>query len=287
MSTMTTTQAPSAWLPEGKGALIIQPLATESVALRALGGLSAVAKAGTNSYRVPTVTADPTVAWVEEGEEIDESQLVQGEEHDTFHKVAGLSVITKELANDSDPKVAEQVGLGLARSIAKEIDAAFFGGRGATDTKPPRGLKDITGTSAVSTTEWEDLDPFNAALMTAAGLGVTLGAWVAHPNDALALTQLRKAGGSNEPLLQPDPTQAAQYMISGVPLLVTSAVEEGTVWGIPTADRVQLIVREDVAVETDSSVYFTSDKVVVKATARLTTLFPHPAAIAKIIITGP
>lgn len=286
MTTMTTTGSPTAWLPEAKGNLIIQPLGTESVAIQAIEGGATIAPAQTNSYRVPIVTSDPAVGWVAEGEEIDESQMGQDEDHDVFHKVAGLSVITKELANDSNPQVAEQVGLGLARSIAKEIDKAFFGGRGASNTKPPRGLEDLTGVSAISVGKWEDLDPFNAALMQAAGVGATLGAWVANPTDALALTQLRKAGGSNEPLLQPDPTQPARHLISGVPLLISPAVNAGTVWGIPTAKRAEIVIREDVTVETDSSVYFTSDKVVVKATARITTMYPHTAAIQKIIATG-
>lgn len=283
MPTMTTNNAPKAWLPDTTGELIVQPLTHESVAIQAIGSPPILAPARTNGYRVPMVTDDPAVAWVAEGEEIGESELGQDEEYDVFHKIGGLTTITREMADDSNPDIANQVGLGLARSIAQGLDAAFFGARGASNVKPPRGLQDIAGVSAIVTDKaWSDLDLFNQVILEAEGRGCTFASFVANPTTALVLMKLRKSAGSNEPLLQPDPTKPATRLIAGVPLLVSPYVETNVVWGVPTGGRVQIVVREDVMVESDKSVHFTSDKIVVKATARLTTLYPHHRAIQRI-----
>lgn len=70
-------------------------------------------------------------------------------------------------------------------------------------------------------------------------------------------------------------------MIGGVPLYVSPAVTTGVVWGIPK-DRVVVALRDDTRLEVDRSVFFTSDRVAVKATMRVGFAFPHPAAVIKI-----
>ena len=62
---------------------------------------------------------------------------------------------------------------------------------------------------------------------------------------------------------------------------MSSAVGVKTAWGIPR-DRVFLVVRSDATVERDDSVFFTSDRVAIKATMRLGFAFPHPLAIVKV-----
>ena len=77
-----------------------------------------------HTYRIPTVTADPTAAWVAEGAEIAPSDPTLAELVVTPSKVAGLTIISNEMANDSDPAVAAVVGQGLARDIARD-DSGF------------------------------------------------------------------------------------------------------------------------------------------------------------------
>ncbi len=48
-------------------------------------------------------------------------------------------------------------------------------------------------------------------------------------------------------------------------------------WGIP-ADRVMVVMRDDVRLEVSRDAYFSSDRVAVKATMRVGFAFPHPAA---------
>ncbi|MDK9655204.1 phage major capsid protein [Propionibacterium freudenreichii] len=278
---MTTPNTPQAWLPETIGELIVQPVQAASVAITALG--SVFADAQTDQYRVPVVKTDPAAAWVPEGTEIPVSEQGLGEDADRFHKLAGLTIVSSELANDSNPDAAEQVGLGLARDIARKLDGAFFGSRGASENQP-RGLGDITGVNAIatSTTAWQSLDPFTSATYAAENVGAQLAAFVANPDDALALAQLKDQTGSNRPLLGTDPTTATKRLIDGVPLLTSPAVAAGTVWGLPGLGQVLIAIRSDTSLVRDESVFFTSDRVAIRATMRVTTLFPHPAAIQRI-----
>ena len=69
--------------------------------------------------------------------------------------------------------------------------------------------------------------------------------------------------------------------VYGRPLLVSSAVGAKTAWAIPR-DRVFIVIRTDAKIEVDRSVFFTSDRVAVKATMRVGLAFPHPLAIVKV-----
>ena len=275
--TMNTSDANRTWLPHDRGNLVIQPVQQDSVAIRAVGATMAAPQ--TNGYRVPIVAADPSAGWVAEGEEIPASDAQLEEAADQFRKLAGLTVVSRELANDSNPQAAEEVGKGIARDIARQIDSAFFGDQDGTGTAPA-GLGS-TDANEIQVDGWEDFDPFTEAIYAAEGVGAALSAFVASPTDALALAQLRKADGSNETLLQADPTQPTQRLIAGVPLLVSPSVEEGTIWGLPS-DRVIVAIREDVEIERDSSAYFTSDQVAVRGILRGTFLYPHETAIQRI-----
>jgi hypothetical protein len=75
--------------------------------------------------RLPAVTADLTAAWVAEGAEIPINDLQTAEVEVVTKKVTGSTVVTSELAGDSSPEATSKVGRGLARDVAREIDAAL------------------------------------------------------------------------------------------------------------------------------------------------------------------
>ena len=133
--------------------------------------------------------------------------------------------------------------------------------------------------------KWTNLDPFLSAIATAENVGATLTSFTAHPNDALALAQLKEQSGSNRPLLGSDPTTPTRRVISGVPLYVSPAVAPGTVWGIPN-NRVFVVLRRDVHVDISADAYFSSDQVAVRGTMRVGFGYPHPAAIIKVTLTS-
>lgn len=279
MTTMTTTDEARAWLPEDVGTLVVQPVQAASVAIQVMG--SVLTDGAVNSYRVPIVKTDPTASWVGEGEEITETAADLDEDADTFHKLAGLTVVSRELADDTNPSATEQIGLGLSRDLARRLDSAFFGTR-AENTKAPRGLGDIKDVNAISAgSTFSSLDPFTDAIYAAESVGATLAGFVANPTDALAVAKIKDQAGSQRNLLSADPTQPGRRLVSGVPIYSSPAVAAGTIWGLPS-ERIVIPMRTDPRLDVDESVFFTSDRVAIRATLRVTFLYPHPAAIQKI-----
>lgn len=287
MPFMNTDAGNTSFLASEAGDLIVQPVATESVALQVADVVPV--PGAVHDYRVPVVAADPTAAWIAEGAEIGTSEAALGEATSGFYKLGGLTIVTRELANDSSPAAAELVGKGLARDIARKLDAAFFGSRVIDPGPPvvvnehqPAGLEDLAGVGTVTAgTAWTTTDPFIEATYKAEAVGATLRAFVANPADALLMAKLKAATGSNLPLLGADPSQPTRRVIAGVPLITSPSVTAGTAWAVPTG-RIVVAIREDVNVEVDRSVYFTSDRVAIKATMRVAVLFPHAAAVQKI-----
>lgn len=262
-------------LPEQLGALITQPVRQASVALR----IASVVTTTSNEYRIPVVEGDAGVAWIAEGAEIPASDADFDEVVVTPRKVGGLSIISRELAEDSSPSAQQLVGDGLAEKIARGVDAAFFG---STVTNGPSGLLSVTGVSTVDTGGTiANTDPFAEALSKAEVAGAAVTSFVAHPTTVLQLSKVKKQTGSNEPLLGYDAAQPTQRQVLGVPLIPSPAVAEGDVWAVPQA-KVVVVLRDDVRLDIDKSRYFETDRIGIKATMRVGFAFPHPAAIVRL-----
>jgi HK97 family phage major capsid protein len=267
-------------LVDDVAALLVLPTLNQTIAARPEVSRRITTSAAT--MRMPIQTTDPSAGWVAEGAEIPVSDAVITEIDVTPSKLAALSIITSELANDSNPAAAQVVGAGMARDLARKIDAAFFG---ALATPAPSGLGALSGVqTVVSATAFGNLDSFAAAKAKAENVGADVTAFACSPNTALALAQVKQSTGSinsNMPLLGADGTMATQRMILGVPLLVSYAIPDNVCWALD-ADRVMMVVREDATVTTDSSVYYTSDRVAVRGTLRVGFGFVHAAAVVKI-----
>lgn len=200
---------------------------------------------------MPRVKTEPSAAWVAE---IPVFDATLDELESTPSKLAGLMIITRELADDSSPETASTVGEGLARDCARKIYAAFFSAQAAP---APAGLASLTGASGVFT--------------MAAG---------ANWSNVDALAKFKQATGSNVSLLQPDATAAGRSLIAGVPLLTSTAVPAGIVSGLDRTSA-YLVIRDDVEIEADASAFFTSDRVAIRAWMRAGFGFPDPKAIVK------
>jgi len=97
-----------------------------------------------------------TASWVAEGQEISPSDPTLQELVVTPPKVAGLTIISRELADDSNPAAAQVVGDGLTRDIPRRIDQAAFAGLRAPATA---GLSTLSGVaSCVNASAFANLD---------------------------------------------------------------------------------------------------------------------------------
>lgn len=94
---------PPARLPQDILELVVHPVGTGSIVAQVAAYRSGLTG---NALRVPLVTADPSAAWVNEGEEIPLSEAELGEVETAYRKVAGLTVVSRELAKDSEPAAA-------------------------------------------------------------------------------------------------------------------------------------------------------------------------------------
>lgn len=264
--------------PEEVADLLVRPAFDMSRAAQA----STVVPTSSGQYRVPFVATDPTASFVAEGAEIAPSDPDLDELDILPKKLAGLTIISRELAQDTNPEAAEVVGRGLARDIARKLDAAYFG---TTTTDGPDGLGSLVGFSPIDAgAAWANLDPFTNGAFTAEDVFAEVNTWVANPADAKLLANLKEATDSNKSLLQPDPTLPTRRTIGGIPLLTSPSVTAGTIWGLPR-DRSYVVIRDDAKVESDASVFFTSDRIAVKATMRVSWGWPHPAAVIKVSLT--
>lgn len=279
---MTTTAAAG-----GVGVILtadeIAELIVTPVTAAAVATLTSTAITTSSSlWRLPIVADDPTAAWVAEGAEISPSDAELDEIVVTPAKLAGLTIITRELAEDTSPEAQQLVGEGLARDIARKLDAAYLGNLA---TPAPPGLGSLTPTLVDAGAAYADLDPFAEAISRAEELGAALTSWITSPATALDLARIKVSDGSREPLItSPEAGSATSRAVSGLPMFVSPAVAPGVVWGIPQ-DRVFTVIRDDTRVDVDASVFFTSDRVAVRATMRVGFGFPQPAAIVKISTT--
>jgi HK97 family phage major capsid protein len=274
---MTTVNASSILSPAQVAELIIKPLLAESIAGRVL----TPRPIATHDFRIPVVSADPSASWVAEGQEIAVSDPDIDEIEVTPSKLAALTIISQELADDSNPAAQEVIGAGILRDLSRKTDQALFT---ATTTNGPGGLPGLSGISTVSAgSAYANVDAFSDALYTAAAYNGAITAWVTNPATAMALAKVKESTGSNKPLLGPDPATPGQRQILGVPLLTSPYVTttNSPVWAIPQAQTF-FVVRETAEVEADRSVFFTSHRVAIRAIVRAGFGFPNPPAIVKI-----
>ena len=262
--------------PSKVESLVVRPVLDQAVSAL----VSTVIQIGTNQLRIPVVLTDPQASFVAEGAEIPATDGTMTEIVVTPKKLAALSVISSELAQDSSPAALQVVGDGIVRDVKRQLDASFFGN---TTANGPSGLGSLTTATATNAGSWANLDSFEAAKANAETLHTQVTSFVAAPATVLELSTVKEYGSaqSNKPLLQSDPAQPAARTIGGVPLYSSPAVAAGIVWAIP-AQHVIFVIRTGTQVVSDSSVMFTSDRVAIRCTTRVSYAFTQPMAITKI-----
>ncbi|MFA7511859.1 MAG: phage major capsid protein [Mycolicibacterium vanbaalenii] len=274
---LLTTNAGGILRPEEVGALIVQPVAKASVAMQ----VGTIVETNSKDFRIPIVTDDVSASWTAEGADITATDAEVDELLVTPKKIAALSKVSRELAADSSPAAQNVVGQSIARDIARRVDSAFFGD---TVANGPDGISSLNDIQFVDADTITNVDPFSEAISKAENEGAQITAFIANAATVLALSKLKKlTTGSNEPLLQPDPTLPTRRQILGVPLysVPNTVVPANTVWAVDIS-RVFVVVRQDVELSVDESFYFGSDSLAVRAVMRVAFGFPHERAVIKI-----
>ena len=105
--------------------------------------------------------------------------------------------------------------------------------------------------------------------------GSNVSAFLAHPDDALAMAQMVDAVDSRRPLLA-DPRAMMDR-----PVLVNRHVTPGTIWAVDRS-RVFTVLRQNTTIAVSDGPFFTSDSVAIRATMRVGFGFPHPGSVLRI-----
>lgn len=272
---MTNTRANAAPIlrPEEVRPLLLDPIARDSLA----AACSTVVYIDTPDLHVPTMADLDVADWIPEGEEIPLGDASFDGQTITPARLVGGSVLTKELAEDSNPEAARLIGESLARDLRRKLDASFFGTKGA-NTERPAGLLDLTGTTDVTpATAGDYLGAFLAAEQQASVIDSSTNLYVANPATAAAISETILTGTAGVQ----DMTAPAGRTILGVPFIASPLVAAGTIYGFNKASTL-LVFRTDAEIERDDSVFFTSYRVAIRGRIRASWGFTRPESIIKI-----
>jgi HK97 family phage major capsid protein len=270
---VTNSALQQAWTPEDYGKLIDTVLAAKSIAFQA----ATVVQTANESIRFPMLTADPATGWYAENSQISLTDPTTNELVIVPKKVAGLTQISNEAANDTNPAVSEQTGRALARSIAKKVDAAYFAN---TTTNGPSGILSLAGVQVVDTgtVTLTSLDPFHEAKSAALAHGATLTHFILAPDVALALAKAKQGTNLNTGLLD---NVADGVALAGVKVLVSTDVAAGNAWGVD-ASQIFVVQRTGTTITKSADAAFDYDAVQVRATARVSWGFANAAGIVRL-----
>lgn len=280
MTMLNSTDGATGILPTEYADLIVGPVTAEAVPFRT--EVATTIRTASHEVRVPILREDAGAAWVREGEEIDPDDPTLDELTIAPAKVAGLTIISRELAEDSSPEAAELVGQSLARSIVAQVNAAFLTGLPAP---APAGLPAATATQ-ITVSGVDEAERANAYVYTLRNAvsqvrahGGTPSAVLMNPADAFAMSAVTEAEGSRRFLMESAET------VEGLPVIQSAAVPVGRAWVVDHT-QVLTVLREGTTVAVSSDAYFSSDRVAVRATMRVGFGFPAPARLAVIALDG-
>ena len=269
---MQHSNVASAFTPTEFGKLLNKAIQAKSVAFQA----TTVVQTDKVKVNFPLWESDPAVNWLAELATITATDGSTGEVEVTPKKVGGITRVSSEAADDSDPSVADLIGKGLANQIANSVDAAFLGN---TVTNGPDGLLSIGYPGIDTGASIANLDAFVTARYAAQGVGADLTHWVMRPATAEAISNLKVQSGSNQHLVE---FVQDGLVVAGLPVLVSSHVDSTTkAWGIPSG-RVATVLRKGTEVVRSGDSGFYQDAVDIRAIARVAFGYLHLAAVVRL-----
>lgn len=259
--------------PQAYGQLVDASLKAKSIAIQA----STIVNIDRESVRFPVLGDGLTASWKNELEDLDFSNLAVNSVEVRPAKVAGMSRLSNELADDSTPAAAELVGRGLAEQIADQIDTAWFGATGTAPT--PSGIGAITPTKVVADpAAITNLDPFIEARFTAEANRSKLTHWIVSPKTAQTISQLKVQTGSNQNLVE---IVEDGLRLVGLPVLISPHVAATTSFYGVDKSQVIFVLRKGTTVERSRDSAFRQDGVDVRAIARVGWAFANPAGVIR------
>ncbi|QIX27504.1 phage major capsid protein [Nocardioides sp. JQ2195] len=229
--------------------VLVQPLEAQSAFLAA--GPRIIDTAG--PLRLPKMGPATSPGWFDENAQItpevdptfDEIMLLPS----TMQSVKTLTRFSNELARQSVIALDQALRDRIVKDVADTLDKQFLGLAGDGVTKP-KGLFVYAGQS-LAVDAAVGLDDLLDAEALALGANVNPDAlkWVMTSREFIALRKIKAATGSNNYVLQPDPTKSGGYTIFGKPVIVTNHLTDTT--GTPNTGNMALVDFSQIVVARD------------------------------------
>ncbi|WP_409480546.1 phage major capsid protein [Micrococcus luteus] len=241
------------------------------------------------AIRVPYVSADPTVGFVAEGEEIG---VVDPELDEVLVRTAKLAHIvrqTNESAAHSD--ASELLSLSMTRAMTTKANTALFTNpivrADAKDSTSavlqPIGLLNSPGLAegtGDNVHHWvldpatNALDPIIDVIAAVESNGGTPTHITTDPKTWAAISKMKAATDSHVPLMGA-PTAQAQRVLFGLPVIVTPAMAASP--GLLITDKNNIIAADSaLRLATSDQHFFGSDSLARRATWRIGWTMVHP-----------
>jgi HK97 family phage major capsid protein len=269
-------------------------LAPHSVALQTG---PTVVETDRTTISLPHLLSDMASGWVAESAAITAADPTLENIQVTPSKAAALTVVSRELADDSDPAILEIVSNKLMRSIGLTVDLGFFEGTGASNQ--PRGLKNTSGiTNDVTTmttngSAFASLDPLLTAIGTLEQKNVDMSkvAIVMHGRSHAELLKLKDS--QNRPLSVNilDGGKGYQSSVDGIPIYISNQISTTETQGssnvassvyVFDASQVLFVRAHSMRVEMSYDAFFGNDQVAIRAISRVGVAVPNPLAVYRL-----
>lgn len=228
---------------------------------------------GDQTYiRVPFVAADPTAQIVAEGAEIPEGDITRAEVRIYTRKVGIIQRVSREAYGqqldgaNASADASDLFTESLKRAVTAKIDSMFINAPSRSDDVYAPGLA-LDNTAAIidGGSITTNLDPLVDALATVSDNGA-IPSCVLTSNSGWARLQKLKYG-DGRPVVNPDAQADATPLLAGLPVIRNAAVPKNMLFVLDATNVLAALT--GITVDVDSSVYFTSDSIAIRVTARV------------------
>ncbi|MBW3081770.1 phage major capsid protein [Bifidobacterium saguinibicoloris] len=284
---ITTNESVGGWNPS-RTTLPPTDVTPDALVLNDLVATVAATPQGDATYiRVPFVPADPAAAIVKEGEEIPTGDTSRAEIRIYTQKIAIVQKVSREaygqqLTGDNATANASDLFTdSLKRAVTAKADGMFVNApEDKNDVYAPGLANDTTPAIIDGGNIIDNLDPLIDAIATIADNGATP-ACILTSNSGWARLQRMKYG-DGRPVINPDAQAEALPQLAGLPVVRNGAVPANKLFVIDPSNII--VGYSDVAVDVDTSAYFTSDCIAIRVTARLGWGIAYRGRIARLTI---
>lgn len=242
--------------------MLVEPLQAASVLLD--GGVTIFDSS--EPLKIPKLTGDTNPSWVGANELIPETSDVNFTELSLMptelKSIKTITRVSNELIRQARIGVSAVLEKKIVDDVRTKLDAALIDGDGVTNT-----ITGVMNQPGLTSAPFDPTDPDTIldALAALAAEEVTATGLFISGADFFAMRKLKDSTGRY--LLEPNPANAAQYQLQGVPVKPTNKLLPGNAFIGNIAD-IAVVRDNDPTVVIDQSRYLDYDQTAIRVTCR-------------------